>query len=644
MRQRKLLIAPAVIALLFNATVAVAPALPSIASVSTTRLISASGTTRMVTRPSGSAALQLPEIRSEPAGVDQSLKAGKRDVTNRSKSARASSASALPAAPATSANVDPAPGVDITFKGLNHRDQRTANGGKQFSLEPPDQGLCAGNGFVLETINDVMKVFNTSGGTVVGTTDLNTFYGYAAEIIRPSGPFGPFVTDPSCYYDSDSNTWFHVVLTLDVVAATGAFTGTTHLDLAVHHGSSPIGTWTIYKIDDENDGTNGQPNHHCSLGPCFGDYPHIGADANGFYITTNEYSFFGPEFKSANIYAFSKADLAAGAATVKIEQFDTEGLDNGNSGFTLWPATSPAAIYASDTEYFLSSNAAAEANGSGTSNDLLVWAFTNTGSLNSTPALHLSKTVLNVTPYSIPPTSNQKPGNIPLGDCLNDRTTRSPIWGNAAGCWRAFFLPKNQPKRTVVESHLDSNDTRMQQVVYANGQLWGALDTAVSVGGETKAGIAFYTVNPSIVSNNVQATLANQGVLALASNNLTYPAVAVTPSGAGAMGFTIVGRDYYPSAGWAPIDASGVGDIHVISPGLGPSDGFTSYGAFVGFPPRTRWGDYGASVVVGSSIWIASESIEQTCTFSEYVATAFACNGTRTSLGNWATRISKVTP
>jgi len=95
-------------------------------------------------------------------------------------------------------------------------------------------------------------------------------------------------------------------VTLDVVPATGDFTGTSHIDLAVRHDASPIGAWTIFKIDDENDGTNNQPNHGCTdpgaangLGPCFGDYPHIGADANGFYITTNEYSFFGPEFKSA---------------------------------------------------------------------------------------------------------------------------------------------------------------------------------------------------------------------------------------------------------------------------------------------------------------------------------------------------------
>jgi hypothetical protein len=479
---------------------------------------------------------------------------------------------------------------------------------------------------------------------VVGTTDLNTFYGYPPAITRPAGPFGEFVTDPSCYYDVDTNTWFHVVLTLDVVPASGDFTGANHLDVAVHQGSSPVGTWTIYRIDAENDGSNGQPDHGCSGGPCLGDYPHIGADANGFYITTNEYSFFGPEFTSANIYAFSKSQLAAADATISMQQFDTVGLDGGNPGFTIWPAVSPAGIYAPDTEYFLSSNAAEEANGSGTSNDVLVWALTNTSSLDTTPALALSHASLNAsTAYSVPPKSDQKAGSIPLADCLNDRTTKSPLW-RGAGCWRAFFLPKDQPKKGAVESHLDSNDSRMQQVVYANGQLWGALDTAVSVGGAVKAGIAFFTVAPSIVGGAVQATLVNDGTLAVAGNNLTYPAVAVTPGGAGVMAFTIVGADFYPSAGWAPIDASGVGDVHVISPGLGPDDGFTSYAAFVGNPPRTRWGDYGAAVVVGSSVWIASESIEQTCTFSQFVASAFTCGGTRTALGNWATRISKVTP
>ena len=46
-------------------------------------------------------------------------------------------------------------------------------------------------------------------------------------------------------------------------------------------------------------------------GPCFQDYPHIGADRNGVYVTTNEYDLFGPAYNAAQVFAFSKAQLAA---------------------------------------------------------------------------------------------------------------------------------------------------------------------------------------------------------------------------------------------------------------------------------------------------------------------------------------------
>src|SRR6266571_2489682 len=344
------------------------------------------------------------------------------------------------------------PELNLSFDGLNHRQQRLANSGNQFSVEPPDQGLCAGNGFVMETVNDVLRVFNTSGNPLIGVKDLNTFYGYAPAIIRPS-TFGPFVTDPSCYFDPDTQHWFHVALTLDRVGTSGALSGKNHLDLAVSQTSNPTGSWTIYRIPVQDDGTDGTPNHGCSFGPCLGDYPHIGADANGFYITTNEYSLFGPEFKSAQIYAFSKTALESGAASVAVTQFDTTGAVNGHPGFTVWPATTPGGAYASDlggTEYFLSSDAADEANGHGISTDLIVWALTNTQSLNTaSPALSLSNSVLTVNAYAIPPKADQKAGDIPLGDCINDTTTPTPF---GKGCWRFFFT--TQPAHNEVESHL----------------------------------------------------------------------------------------------------------------------------------------------------------------------------------------------
>ena len=56
------------------------------------------------------------------------------------------------------------PEVAFSFLGLNHRDQRLANGGNQFSLEPPDQALCVGGGFTVEAVNSVLRVCSSSTG------------------------------------------------------------------------------------------------------------------------------------------------------------------------------------------------------------------------------------------------------------------------------------------------------------------------------------------------------------------------------------------------------------------------------------------------------------------------------------------------
>src|SRR5439155_4135580 len=76
------------------------------------------------------------------------------------------------------------PELTLSVDGVNFHDQRFSNGGNQFSVEPPDQGMCAGNGFVLESANDVLRIFNSGGTSVAGPIDLNTFYGYAAAINR----------------------------------------------------------------------------------------------------------------------------------------------------------------------------------------------------------------------------------------------------------------------------------------------------------------------------------------------------------------------------------------------------------------------------------------------------------------------------
>jgi len=573
--------------------------------------------------PTGSPSIGNPEVDPATAGDDGSdtpLSGGK--IVNRSIATKVGTAPTVPGSGKAKSN----PALTLSFDGLNHHDQRFANGGNQFSIEPPDQGLCAGNGFVLETVNDVIRVFDSKGNPLTGVSDLNSFYGYPAAINRHNGQYGPELTDPSCYFDVDTQRWFHVVLTLDRVGTTSSLSGTNHLDIAVSRTPSPLGPWNVYSIPVQNDGSQGTPNHGCANGPCLGDYPHIGADANGFFITTNEFALFGPGFYGAQIYGLSKHELAAGAASVNGELINTGDPSIPFPGFTVWPAIASGGVYDlanGGTEDFLSSLAVFT--NDGTSNQILLWQVSNTSSLNSsTPALNLTGKYINVATYSVPPSSNQKAGDIPFAQCLSDTT---------GGCWRNFF-GSGGPFPNV-EKRIDSNDSRMQQVYYANGKLWSALDTGVSVGGATKAGIAYYVLNPD------SGKLFQQGYVAVAGNNVTYPAIAVNNSGRGVMAFTLVGADHYPSAAFTSMDANiGAGDVQVAAEGVGPDDGFTGYNPYGG---RSRWGDYGGAVSDGTFLWIASEYIGQTCTLAAYEKD-FTCGGTRSSLANWATRISQLVP
>jgi hypothetical protein len=531
------------------------------------------------------------------------------------------------------------PTLGANFQGLNFHDQRFANGGNQFSVEPPDQALCAGNGFVVESVNDVLQVYDAAGNALLNggqAVDLNTFYGYPPAIVR-SGPHagerGPSITDPVCLFDQAIGRFVHVVLTLDHVGLTASLNGNDHLDIAVSDTGNPTGTWTIFKLPVQNNGTEGTPNHHCTNGFCLGDYPHIGADANGIYLTTNEFAVFGAGFFGAQVYGIGNNLLTGGTGSVVL--FNTLGAGPDGAGFTVWPAQSPGNQFDTDnagTEFFLSSNAVFSDDG--TSKSILVWSMTNTASLNTaSPAPALSLSTVAVDTYAVPPLARQPAGNRPLSQCIADTVifpNCNVLVAGIASHNNATFGPPN--------GKLNANDSRMQQVAFANGKLWGALDTAVNVGGQNRAGIAFFVINPN------SKKIVIQGQAGIANTDLTYPAVGVTPSGRGVIAFTLTGDNNFPSAALAGLDAiAGMGSVQEAAAGVGAWDGFTSYVIFGS--GRPRWGDYGAAAVDGNNIWVASEYIAQTCTYADYlVVPQGQCGGTRGALSNWSTHISKVTP
>ena len=546
------------------------------------------------------------------------------------------------------------PEMKLTFAGLNHRDQRLSDGGNQFSSEPPDQALCVGPGHVLEVINTAVRVFTKSGAPATPTVSLNRFLGYPSAFVRPAGPFGANIFDPVCHYDSDTGRFFVVADNLGQDPVSGDLTGKNTLDIAVSKSSDPTGGWFLYRLPIQNDGTDGTPNHGCDLKFCFGDYPHIGADRNGFFITTNEYSLFGDgtnggaAYTGAQIYAISKRALAAGTSAPQVVQFENPPLGPFRS-FTVWPAISPAgkaSREANGTEYFLSSTLGdgSETGNTAASEDRIgVWAMSNTRSLDSaSPNPVLTNKLIKGDTYAIPPKAEQKDGPAPLRDCLNDR---SGLLGPGVDCWQLFFGAK--PSRLETLSHLDAGDTRMQQTVYADGKIWGSLGTAVDVKGAKVgdghcAGVLYLAVEVGNEKGRLEAKTEESGYVASDGNDITYPSLGLTSGGKVVMGVTVSGPDRFPSAGYVIVSGdSDKGVVKIASEGKGPHDGFTGYAAFVGDPPRTRWGDYGAAAMDGDTLWLANESIEQSCTLPQYLSGALgSCGRTRTALANWGTRIT----
>jgi hypothetical protein len=445
------------------------------------------------------------------------------------------------------------------FNGVSSHDSAITNFGLEF--EPPDQGLCVGKGFVVEMVNSAYSVYDASGKRLQGPFNIN-------------GPFNEglteFTSDPRCYYDQATNTWFATILGINR-GETESF-----VDIAVNNSGDPTTPWTAYKVNVSDVGGATGPKHPGC--PCLGDQPTLGIDASNLYVTTNEFALATEEFKGAQIYAFAKKDLAAQSAIVHYVHFDKL-----RSGGALASTVQPAITSGNaPAEYFLNS-----LDPSLTFDQRLgVWAMTERGVVAKGGVPKLSSVVVSSEAYGVPPASEQKGSS----------------------------------------STLDSGDDRMQQVQYTSGAIWGQLDTAVTIAGDSapRAAAAWFEVHPTVAKGTLAAAkVKRQGYVAVPGNYVLYPALQIAPSGAGAMVMTLTGASRYPSAAYStfsPTEGS-FGPVTVSAAGT------TSYD-----PEATRWGDYSFAILdpTGTSVWGATE----------YMAPK--SSQTPDGKHNWGTRVVQV--
>ncbi len=372
------------------------------------------------------------------------------------------------------------------FNGVSSLDSQVTNFGLTF--EPPDQGLCAGNGFVVEMVNSAFRVYDMHGRTLAGPTNVNAPF---------HEDFAAFTSDPRCHYDPATDTWFATILFINDPGTAST------LDVAYNTSGDPTTDWSVFRIDTTR--ADAPASFGC---PCFGDQPRLGIDASNIYISSDEFSILGPEFNGGEIYAISKSDLVNHRSNVHFVHYKDLSMD-GSLVFAVEPALTfgPA-----PAEYFLS---ALDPNGTG-DNRIGVWALTDVARVSHGGTPHLSSVIVNSEPYAIPPQADQK-GSISQLDSGDDRMQQTQfIDGEIWGELDTAVTPAGDTNQRAgaawfrVRPQLDGSKLRGatitgQGYVVSSGN--NVLYPAVQADGHGHAAMVFTLVGPNRFPSAAYATL-----------------------------------------------------------------------------------------------------------------------------------------
>jgi hypothetical protein len=571
-------------------------------------------------------------------------------------------------------------------KGINAVDSATQSTNVLgLDIEPSDQGLCAGNGYVVESDNiGEILIFNTRLNRVSTVIPLDTLMGLTGRGWSSGG-------DIMCQYDYSNGG--HFIFTEFVSASTeasggpfsGCFAGvanTCYEGIAVTKGSNPFGPYNVYFLNaNYNQNEPGAPY-------LLNDFTKTAVSRDAFLLFYDEFPLVTPGvggggFNGAQEYAFDKNALELGLPVtlgngqpnpffnVAIENMGTlstpDGMcasDNkfGLPGITCWFSVIPA-MPPDPGQYDNSHGGSAfmldnlDFYGQGDTR-IAVFDWTGLRSLNSFGCrdcgdVQFGGQLFSGVDYYFGEGAGapQKAGPIPLGDECG-----------AAGLSVAI-PPATTPPASCPEGPVATNGDNFTQASQGQGQLWGALSTEVAQSfarepsPEIHQGAAYYVIGTDSFDRHGVFTLTSQGYVSPAHEDLAFPDIAAPDYGDAVFFFTLTGNGgptgadnggFYPSTAFGRVNAwsGGLDDakVHVADLGQSPTDGFTEYQGYPG-PIRERWGDYSAGVFDPGSgkVFFSTQYIQYpSCSDADFTLTLGTCGGTRDGFANWGTSVNSV--
>jgi hypothetical protein len=248
---------------------------------------------------------------------------------------------------------------------------------------PPDPSMAVGPNHVVTSVNQEISIWDKAGNLLKNIDGIQWF-SQVAPAPEVSG-------DPQVIYDHYENRWTIVFMGINDAAQQASNL------ICYSDDDNPLGIWYMYRLPTTT----------------WGDYPHVGYDDQGIYITTNNFSLSGSGLLYVQMRIINKSELyASNAGPLSYTDIWDISLPGGSGDvFSLQPAISYTP--GSNTAYFAWNN-------EGFANFYALYKLTDP--INNPVLTGVELPVPNY--YSAPPT-NQLGGGTPIESL--SRMTSVPI-------------------------------------------------------------------------------------------------------------------------------------------------------------------------------------------------------------------------